>query len=89
MGGELDLVSAAELQSRLDAELSAGHDIELDLARVGFVDSTGLRVLVHAAQRAEQVGTGFLMLAPLPAQMARVLKVTGLDQRLPIGPAAE
>jgi anti-sigma B factor antagonist len=84
--GELDLVTAAELQSSLDAELGAGHAIELDLAGVTFVDSTGLRVLVQTAQRAEQAGLSFTLLRPLPAQMRRVLQVTGLDRRLPIAP---
>jgi anti-sigma B factor antagonist len=84
--GELDLVTAAELQSRLDAELGTGHAIELDLTGVTFVDSTGLRVLVQTAQRAEDGGLPFTLLQPLPAQMRRVLQVTGLDQRLPIAP---
>jgi anti-anti-sigma factor len=84
--GELDLVTAAELQARIDAELGGGHAIDLDLAQVTFVDSTGLRVLVQTTQRAEQAGLSFTLLQPLPAQMRRVLQVTGLDQRLPIAP---
>jgi anti-sigma B factor antagonist len=82
--GELDLLTAAGLQARLDAELGRGHAIELDLAAVTFVDSTGLRVLVQTTQRAEKAGLPFTLLAPLPAQMRRVLQVTGLNQRLPI-----
>ena len=89
VAGELDLVTAAELQSRLDAELTDGHDVELDLSGVAFVDSTGLGVLVHTAQRAQAAGTGFVIREPLPSQMRRVLRVTGLDRRLPTAPAPD
>jgi anti-sigma B factor antagonist len=85
--GELDLVTAAQLQSRLDAELAGGCAIELDLAGITFVDSTGLRVLIHTTQRAQAAGVDFTLLAPLPAQMRKVLQVTGLAERLPIAPA--
>jgi anti-sigma B factor antagonist len=85
--GELDLLSAAQLQSRLDEELDSGQQVELDVAGITFVDSTGLRVFVQAAQRAAQAGLRFALLQPLPAQMRRVLQVTGLDQRLPIAAA--
>jgi anti-anti-sigma regulatory factor len=44
-------------------------------------------VLVHTTQRAQAAGVDFTLLAPLPAQMRRVLQVTGLDERLPIAPA--
>ena len=85
--GELDLTTASALQARVFDELTAGHDVELDLSAVPFVDSSGLRVLVLAAREATDRGVTFTLLEPLPAQMRRVLTVTGLIDRLPIASA--
>ena len=85
--GELDLTTASALEARLLEELAAGPDVELDVSAVPFVDSSGLRVLVVAAREAAERGVTFTLLEPLPAQMRRVLTVTGLIDRLPIASA--
>jgi anti-anti-sigma factor len=86
--GELDLTTAPVLEERLFAELRAGQDVELDLSGVPFVDSSGLRVLVQAVGVGDEHDARFTLIEPLPAQMRRVLEVTGLIERLPIAPAA-
>jgi anti-anti-sigma factor len=85
--GELDLTTAPVLESRLLDELQVGFDVELDLSAVPFVDSSGLRALVVAARTGVERDVPFTLLEPLPAQMRRVLEVTGLLERLPIAPA--
>jgi len=84
--GELDLTTAPTLQARVASELEAGHEVELDLSRVPFVDSSGLGALVALARRADELGVAFALLTPLPPQMRRVLDVTGLGERLPLAP---
>jgi anti-anti-sigma factor len=80
--GELDMFDAPQLGRLLDAERAAGHDLVVDLRRLTFIDSSGLAVLVWAAQSAARSGRGLRLLAPPPAVM-RTFDVTGLRTLLP------
>jgi anti-anti-sigma factor len=53
----------------------------LDLSAVGFMDSSGLRVIAVAAQRAESLGRRFA-LVPGPEQVMRVFAITRMRERL-------
>jgi hypothetical protein len=61
----------------------------LDLSRVRFCDASGLAVLVGAQHRAQLLGVTLYLAAPRP-QIAKVLRITGLDRglRLPTVPEA-
>ena len=49
--GEIDLATATELRQRLNSVIAAGTgDLDLDLADVTFLDSSGLVVLLAARQ---------------------------------------
>src|SRR6478609_3995568 len=50
--GEHDLSTAPELERRLDAALDSGHAVVVDLLGTTFIDSTVLRVLICARERA-------------------------------------
>ena len=55
--GELDLSSASKLQEELRrAEADGPPIIVLDLSKLVFLDSTGLRCLVTADERAKENG---------------------------------
>jgi len=82
--GELDPHTAPLLASVLNERIDDGADvIRLDVARLDFIDSSGLRVLVEA-HRALEGERGSLRLAAVSATFLRLLEVTGLDQRLTI-----
>jgi anti-sigma B factor antagonist len=80
--GELDLSDAPELGRLLEAERAAGHDLVVDLRELTFIDSSGLAVLVWAAQSAARAGRGLRLLPPAGAAM-RTFEVTGLRELLP------
>jgi anti-sigma B factor antagonist len=83
LAGELDLASAPALREQLLRLLRAGSSrLVLDLSRVSFCDASGLAVLVGTAHRARRRG-GFLRLAAVSPQTARVLNLTGLHRHLP------
>ena len=84
VAGELDLATAPRLAHALHAVLDAGHDVELELSGLRFIDSSGIRVLVHGWQSFADAGRTFVLRPPLPAQMRKVLEVAGLLERLPI-----
>ena len=82
--GELDIASTQMLENELSAiEANSPGTLVLDLRRVEFIDSTGLRALIAADERARSDGR---RLAVVRGQNAveRLLAVTQLDQRLDI-----
>jgi anti-anti-sigma factor len=80
--GELDLSTVAKVEDELKvAEAESPGVIVLDLSRLSFLDSTGLRCLVTADQRAREDGRR-LVLVRGPDPVQRVFAITRLDERL-------
>lgn len=79
VGGELDAYSAPALEQLLDAEPD-GADLRLDLSRVSFIDSTGIRVIVTVDNRLRDAGHRLVVVDPSPSVL-RLLQLTALDQR--------
>ena len=76
--GELDLASAPELSSAVQqACTGAAQPVVLDMAAVGFFDSTGVRTLLEAQHLA---GCDLVLMAPSTA-VTRVLDLTRLRGR--------
>ena len=83
VGGELDLAASSTLRAAL-AELAHGDgDVTIDLSAVTFIDSTALRVLVHAHSEAAAAGGRLIVADPSPV-VVRVLQVAGLFTLLDI-----
>lgn len=82
--GELDIASAPQFEEGLEkVEAGAPDVLVLDLRKVEFIDSTGLRAVIAADERARSAGRRFVIIRGTPA-VERVLSVTQLDQRLDI-----
>jgi anti-anti-sigma factor len=82
VSGELDLASSPALEVELErASETGGPVIVVDLARLEFMDSTGLSVLVRAHQRAGQTGQRFGLING-SQQVQRLLTLTGVAERL-------
>lgn len=76
--GELDLRTAPELEERLDRAFTSGAELVIaDLRQVEFMDSSGLRVLLAAHQRAQDSRRRFALVRG-GDQVERVLKLTGV-----------
>jgi anti-sigma B factor antagonist len=83
MVGELDMASAPPLDAALHRICADGAEqVALDLSRLTFMDSTGLRVMLVAKDLCERHGCEF-QLIPGPAQVQRLFEVTGLLEQLP------
>jgi anti-sigma B factor antagonist len=79
--GELDLVSAPQLESELmEVESPDARELLLDLAGVQFIDSTGLRVLLGAAKRADATGQR-LLVRHVRGQARRLFEIAGVTER--------
>jgi anti-anti-sigma factor len=83
--GELDLESAQTLGDVLRGLEPPCERVILDLSRLTFIDSTGLRLAVSEQRRAELDGFDFVV-AGATEPILRVLRVTGLDVMLPMAP---
>jgi anti-anti-sigma factor len=82
--GELDIANAEGLERELNAvEDNLSGALVLDLRRLEFIDSTGLRTLIAADERARSAGRR-LAVVRAPNAVARLLELTQLDQRLEV-----
>ena len=77
--GELDLAGAAVLDQELGRV--EGGAVVLDLRGLGFIDSSGLRSIAVAAQRAAAAGHDFALVAGTEEVM-RVFDITRMRERL-------
>jgi anti-anti-sigma factor len=80
ISGELDVGTAPQLVAETNRHL-ADHQAEiivLDLSKVSFIDSSGLHVLIDAAQQPERVRI-------IPSTVCRRLfDIVGVADRLPL-----
>jgi anti-sigma B factor antagonist len=87
--GELDLASTPLLEQRIKQFCDDGAtEILLDLSRLAFMDSTGLRVILNSAEVCQRYDCEF-SLTPGPPAVQRVFEITGMLKHLPFtGPTA-
>lgn len=82
VAGELDAASAPALAALIDPLVAKDvPSVVINLAEVTFMDSSGLRTLVRAANEAKASG-GSLVLARASGAVIRLLEVTGLVESL-------
>ena len=85
--GELDLATAPDFHEQLLRMLSERRTrlVVIALDRLAFCDAAGLRVLVHAQRRARLLDIDLRLAAPTSA-MAKLFRITGLDQTFRVWP---
>jgi anti-sigma B factor antagonist len=82
--GEFDLTCEERFQDELGATLDSEIErLVLDLRGLGFIDSTGLRMLVQLDNLAKQDGFDFAVLCG-SGLVRRAPRETGLDGILPV-----
>ncbi|MBB4663587.1 STAS domain-containing protein [Conexibacter arvalis] len=80
--GELDIASAGQVERELDRiERDGPGIVVLDLRRLAFMDSTGLRIVVAADARAREQSRRFVVVRG-PEAVQRIFRMTRLDERL-------
>jgi anti-sigma B factor antagonist len=80
--GELDISNAARVEQELrEIEERNPPAVVLDLRRLQFLDSTGLRLIVAADARTRERGAR-LAVVPGPDRVHRVFTITFVDKRL-------
>lgn len=80
--GELDLSTVEKVEHELQRiEGDAPPVVALDLSRVTFLDSSGLRLIVSADQRAQRENRRFVVVRG-PDTVQRVFSITHLDEKI-------
>lgn len=87
LSGELDISSAARVEDALNSlQAQSPKVLVLDLRKLEFMDSTGLRLIVRADEAARAGGTRFVIVRG-PEAVQRVFQIVGLDTRLDMADA--
>jgi anti-anti-sigma factor len=82
--GELDIASTEMLERELESlESDSPGTLILDLRKVEFIDSTGLRAVIAADERAREAGRRLVVVRGSNA-VERLFTVTQLDRRLEV-----
>ena len=82
--GRLDAVSSPELESELEAELEGGtQNITLDINRVQYISSAGLRVFLVAHKKCIKNSKAF-SIAGANQAVREILDITGYSAMLNI-----
>jgi len=80
--GELDMAEVPRLQQELEAIESSRPDLlVLDLQRLTFIDSSGLRFILESDLRARKESRR-VAIVPGPEQVHRIFLIALLDMRL-------
>lgn len=82
LNGELDLSTIEQVEHTLTRVEGEGPaTVALDLSGLTFLDSSGLRVIVSADQRARRENRRFVVVRG-PETVQRVFSITRLDEQL-------
>jgi anti-sigma B factor antagonist len=87
--GEIDVATAPRLIAALnDAVADAVRSVVIDLTSVGFMDSTGLALLINAHRRLTRRHKGFAVVCPA-GPLRRVFELTDMVETLQVCPDRE
>jgi anti-anti-sigma factor len=85
--GELDMNTVELLAKHVERSLADGpRALRLDLAELGFMDSSGLRFLIDLYDRSRQEDWKLEIVRPRNEAATMVLRATGADTALPFEP---
>ncbi len=87
VSGRVDSTNATQLGDALNGQIDAGrYHLVLDLSRVDYISSAGLRELVSALKRVKK-SSGDLRLATPSERVREVMDLAGLDTIFQIFPS--
>ena len=82
LDGEVDVYTAPRLKESLVEQIESGCvNVIVDLEGVGFIDSSGLGVLVGALRRAKEKG-GAVRLVCTRDNILKIFRITGLEMKV-------
>ena len=83
LDGRLDVAGTQAAEAEFNAAVAAGPNVIVDLGKVPFIASLGIRLLVAGAQTRSKIGGKMVLMSP-DELSRRILKTTGIDQLVPV-----
>jgi anti-anti-sigma factor len=86
VAGEIDFAGAPSMQAQIISACArrGEHRLVLDLSAVQFMDSTGLRAVLHVQRELAEGPGGGMVILGATEPVRRLLKLTGLERHLPV-----
>jgi len=81
--GRLDAAGTAAIEAQFSAHCASKPNVIVDLSKVPFLASIGIRLLVAGAQAQTRIGGKMVIMKP-DVLARRILKTTGIDKLLPV-----
>lgn len=78
--GEIDLAAEETVATALGEAVLSGRHVVVDLDKVTFIDSTGLRTLVRAAMMIRDRDGTNVAVRNVNSRVAQLFSLTGLDE---------
>lgn len=75
--GDIDISTEAKATAALDGARAGARSLVLDLREVGFMDTSGLRLIIEEQRRAAASGYRFAVIRG-PGRVQRLLEIAGL-----------
>ncbi len=85
--GDVDMDSSPELRDELKRAMKGVATLRLDLKGVGYIDSSGIAVLITGVRQAQKSKVGFRLLDP-SRQVRDVIELSQLQTFFPIDTTA-
>lgn len=84
VAGDIDLSNADQVKTNIESAIDSGAEkIAVDLRKVGFMDSTGLRVLIESHEQLANQDRELLIVAT-KGPIERLFEITALHRYLSI-----
>jgi stage II sporulation protein AA (anti-sigma F factor antagonist) len=83
VAGDVDLAAHPRFEADVAQSWDRSSDLVIECSQITFLDSMGLRVLVHTRQHAVENGREFALAAP-SEPVIRVLELAGIKDLFPV-----
>lgn len=81
--GRITTVTAPQLEDDINSNLDQADELVLDLGKVDYISSAGLRVLLATYKK--MLGKGGVRLSNVSEMVAEILEVTGFTEIFDLG----
>ena len=81
LNGEIDMEVSDKARNTILPLIEAGHEVQINLSKVDYMDSSGISVLIESHQKATEVGTK-VILKDISKSVLKVIMMAKLEQIL-------
>ena len=81
LNGEIDMEVSDKARNTILPLIEAGHEVQINLSKVDYMDSSGISVLIESHQKALEKGTK-LIIKDVSKSVLKVIMMAKLEQIL-------